>query len=277
MHSSKTIYALLTRKCNLSCPHCDVYNVEDNFNREKFLDTLFKTEGNIILFGGEPTIYQDRLFDIVNECDKADRNIVSISTNMMILNDKLIDYYNKLGRVATSWNPNRFNKIQYDVWYRNCFTLSTVTGVKPTILITLDNDLLEMGVDNFLKVIDDWDSSVFKQIKLEHFNGDTTPEYFERVDNFLCELHHKWRSSIHNEIVDRVKHWWCDCSGVYTLNPDGTLSHGCPHNVTLSVPVECYTCERADICRPCVLQKYCSFPNKFAELVNSEGGNKIEV
>lgn len=268
----KMVYALLTRQCNLSCPHCDVKNIEDTFDREKFLDQLLKFNGDIVLFGGEPTIYRDRLFDVVNECKKAGKHIKSISTNLMILDSQLVELYKTFDGVATSWNPNRFNNIQYSIWIHNCKTLSSVGGIRPTILVTLDNDLLDMGVDEFLKVVDDWDSSMFNQLKLEYYCGDTTPEYFERVDDFLCEVYNKWRSNIKNTIVEDTKHWWKDCSGTYTIYPDGTMTNKCSHNVLPTVPTECYTCERADICKPCVLQMHCSFPKKFANLVN-KGGN----
>jgi len=270
----KTLYALITRQCNLSCPHCDVYKLEDDFNKEKFLEKLLSFDGRIILFGGEPTIYQDRMFDIINECEINNKKISSISTNLMILNDKLIEYYNKLGSVATSWNPNRFTKIQYDVWYNNCKQLSGITKVKPSLLITMDDDLLNFGVDNFLKIVDQWNASMFKRIKLEHYNGNMDSKYFERVDDFLCELYTKWRSDIPNEIADRINHWYFDCSGVYTLNPDGTLTHKCPHDVKPAMVMECYTCERASICKPCILQHHCSFPKKFAKLVNEMKGDK---
>jgi len=273
MYKRKTIYALLTRKCNLSCPHCDVHNIVDDFDKEKFLSRLIQTEGKIILFGGEPTLYQDRLFDIVNECKKAGRKIGSISTNLMILNDQLLALFKEIGSVATSWNPNRFTPIQYDIWYKNCINLAITVNVKPTLMITLDNDLMEMGVDEFLKVVDNWDPNVFKKIKMEHLNCiDNTPEYFDRVDDFLCELYSKWRSDIYNDINGRIKNWWFDCTGVCTIEPNGNIIPKCPHDVNPTIPEECYSCERADVCRPCVLQHHCSFPKKFAQLV-SDGGN----
>jgi hypothetical protein len=37
-----------------------------------------------------------------------------------------------------------------------------------------------------------------------------------------------------------------------------------------SVPEECYNCERANICKPCQLQRYCSFPKKLFELVSKD-------
>lgn len=269
--NNKVLYALITRRCNLTCPHCDVYNLEDNYDEKAFLDQLLKFDGEIILFGGEPTMYPRRLFNIVDTCDLYNKKIRSISTNLTVLNEKLIDLYKKIGSVATSWNPYRFDNIQYEMWYHNCNWLSKATGIRPALLITMDNDLLNMGVDNFLKVIDDWDSSMFKGIKLEYYNGYNKDNYFNQVDEFLCELHSKWRSDIYNDIVDRVKHWWHDCSGVYTLNPNGIIHHRCPHNMPPTVPNECYTCDRVDICRPCVLQQQCSFPKKFSQLIESEG------
>ena len=275
MNKPNVLYALITRQCNLTCPHCDVYGITDNYDKEKFIKQLLNFDGEIIIFGGEPTMYQNRLFDIIDICDSANKKVRSISTNLTVLNERLIDLYKKIGGVATSWNPYRFDNIQYETWHHNCNHLARATGVKPTLLITLDNDLLSMGVDKFLNVVDDWDSSMFKVIKLELYNGDTTPEYFERVDNFLCEVYTKWRSDIPTDLYDKVNKWWHDCSGVYTLNPDGTMERGCPHNMKPTVPSECYTCERANVCRPCVLQRYCSFPKKLASIIeNRNNGGK---
>lgn len=269
MGKTKSIYALLTRKCNLSCPHCDVKNIEDDFDRDKFLNQLLNFDGKIILFGGEPTFYKDRLFDIVKECENAGKQISSISTNLIKFDEELGNYYKKLGRVATSWNPNRFTKEQYDIWINNCKKLSKVYKVKPTLLITLDNDILDMGVDKFMNIVRQWDSGIFKIIKMEHFNGNNPPIFFDKVDDFLCELYRKWDVNINNEIFTKVKHWWCDCNGVYTLNPNGDITKGCPHDMKPTIPTECYSCERVGECRPCILQQYCSFPKNLAALVNS--------
>ena len=53
-----TIYALLTRRCNLTCPYCDVKDVNDNYDHEKFINVLRSFNGGITLFGGEPTLYR---------------------------------------------------------------------------------------------------------------------------------------------------------------------------------------------------------------------------
>ena len=64
-----------------------------------------------------------------------------------------------------------------------------------------------------------------------------------------------------------MKHWYFDCSEVYTLHPNGELVKGCPNHKTESVPMECYSCERAEFCRPCALHNYCTFPKKLAEAI----------
>ena len=40
--NNKTVYALLTKKCNLSCNYCDVRINNDFFNRELFINILDK-------------------------------------------------------------------------------------------------------------------------------------------------------------------------------------------------------------------------------------------
>ena len=107
-----SLYALLTRHCNLSCPHCNVKYPVEEFNEDKFIDQLrLYNNGTIIFFGGEPTLYQDRLLRVANdEIIKTKKR--SITTNLINLNDDLINLYHDIGSVATSWNPNRFDSEQ---------------------------------------------------------------------------------------------------------------------------------------------------------------------
>jgi hypothetical protein len=59
-----------------------------------------------------------------------------------------------------------------------------------------------------------------------------------------------------------------DCSEVYTLYPNGTLRKGCPNfEGEIYMPTKCYICNISETCMPCRLHKYCSYPHKFAKLL----------
>lgn len=263
----KVLYALPTTHCNLSCEHCDIKDRKEVYDRDAFIKQLTSFNSRIILFGGEPTLYRDRLFDIIEHDRAANKNIGSISTNLMILNDELISLYREIGHIATSWNPTRFRHNEYITWTENCNWLHA-EGLTTSIMITLTDDLISMRPEEFLEIVRSWNPGVIKQIKLEHYVGDTTPDYYHRVDRWLCELYGLWKESDpYCTIFDKVKHWVFDCSGVYTLTPDGVLHQGCPHLMTATTPDECYSCDKCTNCRPCQLHNYCSCPTELQKLV----------
>lgn len=49
----KHLYALLTRNCDLHCPHCGVAEYKnETYNEEKVLETIKDFDGTVTLFGG---------------------------------------------------------------------------------------------------------------------------------------------------------------------------------------------------------------------------------
>ena len=263
---TKRLYALITTNCNLHCPHCEIRTRPDGYNREKFLEELNSFEGTVNLFGGEPSLYEDRLFDIVE--NNTAKNIHTISTNLVILNDRLIEFYKTLRGIASSWNPNRFSEEQYQSWLNNLNTFEK-NKLKTAVLVTLTNDLFELGVDKFIEVTKAWNPNAIHYIRFEHYIGDgTTKEYYDKADDFLCEFYKKWDFSIPLQNAKALDYGYCyECGEIYNLSPNGVLSRGCPHGYNAKVPTECYSCEMVANCKPCRLQPLCSYPHKFAKLV----------
>ena len=86
MDTIKTIYLMITTNCNLNCPHCDIKtNGKDNWDKEAILNKLSSKDHNII-FGGEPSLYIDRIISVSDYCS-------SISTNLLYLPEKLLNLY----------------------------------------------------------------------------------------------------------------------------------------------------------------------------------------
>ncbi len=272
----KTLYALVTTMCNLSCPYCDVRDKSDNYDRDKFISQLDQFDGQIILFGGEPTLFPDRLIDIYLSNPNINKKISSISTNLIKIDSKILTLFRLIGSVSTSWNPERFSLPEYHNWLTNMGILNkALPDMKIGILVTMTDKLLNMSTEEFNLFISDWNPAGVKHIRFEHYIGeDTTEDYFHRCDEWLCNIYKSWNSPIPMFNVGQVDNWYFDCSDTWTLKPDGTLNRGCPHTSSIHVPDKCYTCERWHLdCRPCRLQKYCSYPEKFIELVKrSEGG-----
>lgn len=268
------VYALITRHCNLTCKYCVIRNCNETFDEKKFIDQLSNFDGTIILFGGEPTLYHDRLFKIYNN-PNISHKITSITTNMMSIDNDLIDLFNNMRGVATSWNPDRFNNDEYEIWLDNISRLNGNINKKVMVLVTLVDSVLSLTPDEFNSIISRWNSDVISSIRFEHLvDRSITPEYFEKVDNWLCNIYKSWNSSIRMANKDSILNWHQDCSDIFTLTPEGILRHGCPHNSISHIPTRCYTCNKVDICQPCRLQRYCSFSEKFYNLVKGDTFNE---
>lgn len=262
----KRVYALLTRKCNLTCPYCDVKDIEDDYNHDKFTDALREFDGTVTLFGGEPTLYRDRLKSILYD-DIINPKITTITTNLMIVDDEMIQILKDCKTVGTSWNPSRFKEKEYEIWKKN---LSMLSGhVRVRVLITMTFGLLDMNPLDVVDIIASWDSSAIRDVMFENLVDDKCDdEYFEKVDTWLCNMYDAAHATeltipLTSNMGDQNIRCF-DCSNIYHLEPNGTLKPGCPHTKSkIYIPDECYSCELAGDCRPCRLQKYCSFPKRF--------------
>lgn len=258
----KKVYIIPTYHCNLNCSHCDLHLKKDNFN-ESFYDILKNIDVDFgILFGGEPTLYKDRLI----KCLETNK-INSISTNLLILDNELISLYKQYNiDIATSWNPLRFNDKQYQLWLKN-LKLLELNNLSCIIMITLTEDLLLYPF--FENKLREW--NLIKSIKGILFEPlldyNMKENLHQRADEWLCKLYDNWNYSFENMIINKVKNWNCDCSDIKTLNPNGQLMRGCPQREKEFVLNSCLKCQFASVCKPCNLQHLCSFPKKLYEKV----------
>ena len=261
----KTLYIIPTYHCNLKCPHCDLHLKNDDFD-ESFFNVLKNADvGFGILFGGEPTLYRDRLI----KCLETNK-IQSISTNLLNLDDELLSLYKEYDlSIATSWNPQRFSEKQYQLWL-NHLQLLFDNDLSCIIMITLTEDLLIYK--DFEKHLKEWDkiksiSGILFEPLLDY---NMEKDLHQRADEWLCQVYINWNYTFENMIVNRVKNWNCDCSDIWTLNPNGKLNKGCPQREKEYVLKECLSCKLAGICKPCNLQHLCSFPKKLYERVKND-------
>lgn len=272
----KLLYAIPSYQCNLRCPHCEIHSRPEVYNRDKFISQLNAFEGDgINIFGGEPTLHEDRLFDVVSEnIEHGKTKITGISTNLTILNDRLIRWYKELGGLATSWNPQRFgNKAIYEQWLENCHTISA-HEIKYILMITLTNDLFDAySPEQMIWAIHQMETPGLRLVKFEHYVGaDATPEYFARADTWLAEVVRLWDVDVNISVMENACEWNFNCDDVYTLLPDGTMVNRCPHLMDPVVPTECLTCQKISECRPCRIQRYCSYPEKTIAAVRERKG-----
>ena len=250
------LYVIPNYQCNLACPHCTLHNYNIKYNEETFIETLVKTNANkCILFGGEPLLYFERFKRILET-----KKIHSISTNLLLLSKEsldLIKHYNI--SIATSWNLKRFTNDQLNKWFDN------IKKVQCDVLITMTDDLItKSGTEKMFEILEHLDNfGTVKNIIFEQVVDDRMNEqHYEQVDNWLCNIHDNWHFKMNNAIEDKLEKCILDCSKVKTLEPNGILHNGCPQFKTVHIVNKCLSCELNKICKPCILQKHCTFPTK---------------
>ena len=263
----KFLYAMLTRLCDLDCPHCDIKRDTEEFgdwNEERFIENLKNFNGVHHLFGGEPFLNKERFLKAAPYAD-------SVSTNLLLLDDDIAHTLYKYGiGVSSSWNPDRFTEKQYKKWRNN---LRYIADMRPGILVTLTPSLVDSseGTRAFYKMFEEC-SGYFDSLKMEPVIAPGTPqEFYDRADEWLCNLYknltEKQRAQIDNFQHDE---WYFDCSGNYTMNPDGTMRPGCPHYEVSTGCQKCLSCEHAEYCLPCRMQEHCTAPKKLLALLQNE-------
>ena len=262
--SKSILYVIPNYECNLKCSHCDIKDLKCEYNEEALIKAITEnTYDEVILFGGEPTLYYDRLKACIDT-----GKITSITTNLIGLTSDKYDLIKDL-HVTTSWNPSRFNPIQYSEWLDNIEKFEDLT-----VLVTLTPELISIDPLDFLKKANEWNVSgiLFEQL----ISDKNTEKHFNDVDKWLCNITDKWNIKADNLILDRVNNWYFDCDNTYTLRPDGEFVFGCPHGYNVSFTQKCLSCSKSLTCRPCKLQSWCSFPEELYRKVNSHE-NSIQI
>lgn len=264
----KTLYAVPWYKCNLNCPHCHVSHREVREDYGRFLKTLKTVDGfdHVVLFGGEPTLYREKFVEIVRT-----GKINSVSTNLVrypvnVIENELIPLIKEYNlTIATSWNLKRFTRAEAGIWYENLAKLCQ-HGVDVTVMITLTEDLLNISPIFMCFYLGRVEGAGVQKFLFEPYIGDV--EVHDKADEWLCEVHDYYPGEMTNLLEEKLRDWNCNCDDVHTLEPDGVIRKGCPDLLASGVMnycVDCIKCEHSDICRPCMLQKTCSYPKKLAK------------
>ena len=268
----KTLYAVPWYTCNLQCPHCNVRNRKFTLNFSKFIHELRNSEAdNIVLFGGEPTLMWDKFC----ECIWTDK-VNSVSTNLVVYDENftrntmapLLNAYDV--DVATSWNFTRFTMQQMGQWLTNVNVLVR-NNIDVLVMITLTQDLLEANLRDVYDIFGIMEQAGIETFLFEPYIGSN--EVNNLADEWLVKFHKGYKGKMHSMILDRLEDWNCDCDEVQTLEPDGTILKGCPDSLVIENKTfcnECLLCDKSNICRPCMLQKSCSYPKKLYEFVKGK-------
>ena len=261
------VYAIPNYECTLACPHCEIKDMKCKWDKDKFLSALHTLPQNahVTLFGGEPTMFSDRL----EACWKTGK-VNSISTNLMHLNQtawKVL--FDRNISIATSWNFTRFNvNLPMCRWLSNLEALAGI-GRKCMIMVTLTEDLI--SDKNWLEVLRAFDqidrTNACDKLLFEHLVADDADQaFYDACDSWLCRIHWTWKWKFKNELEEKLKKGWkFACNDTWTLHPDGNMTFGCPHGKKKAFCMKCLKCKHKAECKPCSLQKFCTRPNQLAQ------------
>lgn len=255
------LYAIPNYECNLNCEYCKLKDKKIEYNEELFLKKINEFNGEIILFGGEPTLYTDRLEKII-----FTGKINSITSNLVDINDVAIELI-KDCFIATTYRPS-------EKWTSNLQKISKKSKYGIRLLFTLTDSLINTNPQQIINNISDLlnkncniDSILFEQLLDENKSMD----FYRSVDKWLHDIHFNYgleKTGIRSIIIDQILNGWVfDCTKVKTLEPDGNIKLGCPQRESYNILKECYSCEKSGICRPCILQNKCVYPHYFGNEV----------
>lgn len=261
----RILYAIPNYECNLSCSFCDLRKHHIDYDKDRFVDAINNFDGEIILFGGEPTLYKNRYLDLIRS-----KKINSVTTNLIDIDEEILQTFKNIS-VATSWTPERFhNEELFNKWLNNLEKASKYCK-NIMLLITLSYKTIEMEPREIVELISLHFDKYITNVLFEYLVDDSKDNtYYEKVDKWLTEINLIWKNSIiaNNVIVEQVKQGWdFNCSNTYTLLPNGTIRKGCPQYTFFHVIEKCYTCNNVSHCRPCILQNKCSYPYNLAKSV----------
>lgn len=273
MKCNDTLYIIASYACNLKCSHCpsQLYNYQTDIVAIK--QAIMQNDfDEYVLFGGEPLLDMQTFNEILST-----GKLTGITTNLLMLTPDIAKTFDENGlKIATSWNASRFTPQQYEEWHSKLKILDDA-GLDCTVLITLTDDLLAIQPEKLYKdVIERIDTHrSVDEIKFEYLVADNPEEYYGRCDDWLCSMHRCWKAEAINKIVDLLKRRKNikNCHTVYTLTPDGIIHRGCPLSLSYKRHMfldKCTTCEYSNICQPCILQPYCSFPKKLFRLIQEK-------
>lgn len=109
------------KNCNLRCPFCDTLNRMDNlpeieYSYEKLYDMIVTANNNMLITGGEPTMYNDQIVDFIKYVnERSTKENRTIKTNFETNGYKLVELDNKLKNI--NWKD--YDKCYYDFSPKN--------------------------------------------------------------------------------------------------------------------------------------------------------------
>lgn len=261
-----TVYLCPTYACNLNCSHCSIKNQRITTDIDAIVETSKRFNGSeFVLFGGEPlTLDISLLRQLFDNID-----ITSVSTNLLsmsqlqfqLLKEHHVD-------IATSWNPNRFNSLQYRSWLSK-IDETLAAQLHTTVLITLTHDLFQSNINDVLQDLSRFNCDYFDGVKFEPY-VQSTLSLVEEADKWLVDQYVNWHYPYRNVIADDYRNGNMHfCKNIWTIQPDGNAINSCPATEKSVFLNNCLSCKYNKVCRPCIKQNVCTFFKELYKKVKS--------
>lgn len=157
-------------RCNLSCSWCDTPSLPPIFTFDDLCELVMKNKRyDLILTGGEPTLYQDELIDIIRKSRKNGYNEkITIETNGMIFPKVELVEMTRLHNVLWSISPK--------LW-------SSKQGCRTDVISRFLNlSQLQFTIQLKFVIVDDYDLECLQKI-LKNFDRVNVPVILQPVSN----------------------------------------------------------------------------------------------
>ena len=199
----KSLIIYLGNKCNLNCSYCHRDIGEEIEINNGFLNSLSTFRGNIIFRGGEPTLYMDIIYKIV---DIAKFAKFTITTNG-ILFEKYKEYFKKHDfTIYISYDGNavrNFDPFLKEINYPKLYATSVITS----------GDDLYSILDNFNKKSMLIKHKLFFYPHIAHYTNDTNKQYAMTEEDYL-KLSKQLKECMFS-FVEHRKRFLCSTNEMY--------------------------------------------------------------
>lgn len=185
-HSGVTANLMLTRRCNLRCPYCEVINrnngIELNTQQwKKIIKNLSNKFINIVFTGGEPLLY-DGVEELINYAHQ--HTFVGLLTNGTLLEEKTMNKFKNLNYLNISsillFNNKNTSESLLSMLQR--FNKKYRTFIASTIVVTPQNC---QRVSKIIEMLTKY--GIYAEICIIHFRNDNT-RYWFRTNNLSLKF-----------------------------------------------------------------------------------------
>lgn len=311
---SPTLFIMITNDCNNNCPQC--YSKYRNCNMHcvdlgDMIDAVDKlSPGKVVLTGGEPLLYPERIISFVNyyNADYRKHWNTTLCTNLLFddLNRSqvkaitLVDYIQTTYSVDRFKTDDKFHKFIFNIANANLL-IKNEENKFIDVNVTITEEQLKEPVNELIDKLKGMyvDGVGFEQLSYNKNSKKSDEElidFYNRTDEYILEASKQLKEKIPymenltfkgwdmalNNSLSSLNCTVCDSGYCKLLDPDGNITNGCICLIDKDINRrqkfinECVSCEYYKYCKmDCErFGNHCAFPKKTFEYFLKEVRNK---